>query len=235
LLLLLLFLIGCGDPPGNAPTLPPPIEWTGSISIDAEIDVDGNTIQPDSINVVLDSDTLGTYPNPCTIEEVIEGNHTVATYYRSDELITYTSPQQDVQVSYNQISAMSVRLTRADLRGLISIIATVDQQIVDSVAIILDGTDLGWADNPRMIEDITEGLHKLTVMVHIDDRDWEGYALDIAVSADDTASVEPIMVEVSPFEGYHAPDLVVTDLDGERHILSDHWGEVIYLYFFEHT
>ncbi len=228
--------IGCGDAPGDAPILPPPMVWTGSIAFVGNVEIDGSSVRPDSINVILDGDTLGLLLNPSTIEDVAEGRHTIATYYRSAELITYTSPQKDIQVSYNRPSAVSIRLTRADLRGLIQIqAATIDRQVIDSVAVILDGTDLGWGENPRLIADVTEGIHKLTVKADIDDTEWEGWVRGIPVSSDETTTIEPIMVEVAPLEGYHAPDLVVTDLDGERHILSDHWGEVIYLYFFEHT
>ena len=235
LVLLLFIMIGCGDQPSDPPILPPPIVWMGSLSIVGEIDIDGSTVQPDSINVILDGDSLGTYLNPCTIPEVPEGVHSVATYYRLD-LVTYTSPRRDVAVSYNQTSAVNVRLTRADLRGLIRIRAsTVDLQVIDSIKVLLDGSDLGWGDNPRLIDDVTEGLHKITVMTDIDDTDWEGYARDIAVNANDTSDVDLELIAVSPLKESHAPELVVTDLDGERHILSDHWGEVIYLYFFEHT
>ena len=234
ILLSVMILTGCGSSPDDPPIMPPAVVWTGDMEITGELDTGVEIIRPDSIGLIISDDTLGFRSNPCTIDSLMEGNYTVSCFFLLD-FITYTSPMRLVRVTYGQVAEVELRLTRADLRGCICVSAVSDNQTFDSVTVKLDGVDLGWGDNPRLISDVTEGLHRLFVASIIGDDDWETSLRDVAVTANDTTSETADLIKIAPTVGEHAPDLECVDIDDSTHYLSDHWGEVIYLYFFEHT
>ena len=74
----------------------------------------------------------------------------------------------------------------------------------------------------------------MVVWTAIDTTNLEGWMQDVEVTIAETTEVNIEMEPIAPYEGVHAPDLNCTDIFGNSHSLSDHWGEVIYMYFFEY-
>ncbi len=224
----------CGSPPGSPPGLPPPVEWTGGIRIWGWIETATDSMLVDSVGVVLDGDDIGYRPNPCLIDELAEGVYAVSTYARFENA-TYVAPVQTVLVSHGTTSEVRARMTRADLRGWLAVVARAEGIEIDSFRLRIDNVDYGVGGNPRLIGEVPEGEHKVACASYRGDDLWEGFRYDVIVVAGDTAQAVVEVSSAAPLEGSHAPDLYCVDLGGEPHALSDHWGEVIYLYFFEHT
>lgn len=229
------FVIGCGSSPGDPPDLPLPVEWTSSIQITGVIDVDGDLVDVDSIGVVFNGEDLGYLPNSSMLEDILLGSYPLSTYYLYEN-VTYTSSVQTITVVYDLITEVEVHLTRADLRGWLSVQAKIEGEDADSLRVWIDGVDNGFGVNPRFISDIAEGFHKVSAARWLDDVLWEDCVLDVIVIANDTTDVPVIdLSRVEPVVNSKAPDLYCLDIEGVHRTLSDHWGEVIYMYFFEHT
>ena len=199
--------------------------------MEAWIDSGGAPIYPDSLGALLDDDSLGVLPNPALISEVPVGLHRIKTF-ASLLNQTYFSPVQTVFVEVDLTTTVNAQLTRT---GVLIISATVDGIPVDSMGVKLDGDTIGMGVNPYSAERVTQGTHKLVVFASRNGGDWEGWLKEVQVTAAETTYVDVPMVAVGPDSGAHAPDLNCLDLDGGENSLSDHWGKVIYLYFFEHT
>ncbi|MFH1862123.1 MAG: hypothetical protein ABH878_04850 [bacterium] len=112
-------LNGCGNPPG-APT-----EQRGSIEAAAVLLPD--SVAADSINVILDTQPLGEYSNPCLIENVYAGKHLLEVSAQliltNDTLEYYGSPQL-VEVHPDQKTstffALSTDLSVAPYEGYLA-------------------------------------------------------------------------------------------------------------------
>jgi len=220
-----LLIVGCGSPPPEMPTL------TGAIVLSnwIEISPDSN-IFPDSVEVYLNGLSHGWHPNPDTLWDIEQGSYTLKSYCRYNDQI-YGSPIRDVFVEFDALVEVSLTLIST---GVLKINVTSGDARIDSFGVKLDGDTVGLGWNPFYI-DVPEGIHKLVVFSQIDTLRREGWLQDVQVTAAETTEVEIEVVPVSPLEGVHALDIDCVDLDGIRYSLSDHWGEVIYLYFFEHT
>jgi hypothetical protein len=224
---------GCGHPPPGAPDLPPPVVWKGSLLVSATIVTETDTLLPDSVTVTLDGVRLGQIANGDSISGIPEGTHEVALSARLN-FITYISSHRSVYVTANSVTWLNEALQRADLRGSLLIRAERNGEIVDdSVYAWLDGEDLGSGPNPRLLTDLTEGIHRLTV--GNDSAAAQAWLSDAMVVASDTTDLELALSSISVEEGGHAPDVLGINTDGAPKMLSDHWGEVIFLYFFEYT
>jgi len=229
---LALLFFGCGSPPG-APTSPPnPTVWMGSLAVKVTlIDNQNQRITPDSVWVVLNGDTLGLFPNPDTLTGIPEGTHTLRAY-REYAGLTYQSVAHIFFVTWNTVTTVTVELTRS---GVLIVSAVAGSVLPDSLLMKLDGDTLGWGANPYIASAVPMGEHKVVVSSVNSEQDWEGWKKGISVTAAETTRVNLAMDPVAPDSGWHAPDIAAMDLDGVNWSLSDHWGKVIFLYFFEHT
>ncbi len=204
----------------------------GSIAIAGEIEMAPDSIvAPDSIGVIIDGDSLGYFNNPDTIGVIPEGEHSLSTFTTYDGK-EYLGQAKTVQVAFNNISDARFALTAG---GVILLSINWEQASVEEFSVDLDFTRMDTGPNPRTITNVEAGVHDLKVSAVKDTFDLEGWAKNIEVALAETSYVEIDVVHVCPCEGFHAPDIVAEDLDGNLRRLSDHWGEVIYLYFFEHT
>lgn len=107
--------------------------------------------------------------------------------------------------------------------------------IPDSVGVILDQDSTGCYPNPATISEAYDGLHRICTYFTAGDTMLTSPEMLVDVYADDTSRVDIEILMVAPYAGYQAPELELTDLDGRIQTLSDHLGEVVYLYFFVHT
>jgi hypothetical protein len=73
-------IMSCGNPPGSAQV------QMGDIEIHATLPP--NSTLADSVTVVLDADTLGTFANPHTVYSVVAGSHWLDVRY-SDSVTDY--------------------------------------------------------------------------------------------------------------------------------------------------
>jgi hypothetical protein len=235
LLITLLILLGCGRPPDSPPTLPTPVEWTGSILIIGTIIAGTDTLSPDSMEVFLDGNSLGWKPHTCDIHDITVGRHALYTS-SNHNFVTYRSSVSSVLVEYGFETYYRSQMTPANLKGAILIDANISGGAsVDSIDVVLDGVALGNGPNPRLLTDVLEGIHKATISSLHDTARFEGWIRDLQVTAEDTSTASVDLALVAPWVGMHAPDAFGKDLDDHDLALSDHWGKVVYLYFFEHT
>lgn len=237
--MMMVMMSGCGEPPGEAPTLPDPVVWTGRIALSALIEnSDGSTTAPDSVMIVLDGDTLGVFSLPDTLNEIPEGTH----YVKADGWLAglgYKSRIYFTSVSYGAVSSLHIGLTQS---GNLQIHAWFEGNLLDTVDICLDGDTIffqnpvPWPPDDYLIfGNIPMGTHNLTVFRQTETLDIEGWSQGIRVEAAEFTKVEVIMTTVAPDSGSHAPGLEALDLDGKTWSLADHWGKVVMLYLFEGT
>ena len=210
------FVLSCGSSPDDPPDLPSQVEWTSSIQITGAIEVEGETVDIDSIGVVLDGVDIGYLPNSSLIDDIPLGSYPLSTYYLYEN-VTYMSSIQTVTLSYGKIAEINAYLTRADLRGWLSIHATIEGADADSFRIWIDGVNNGFGVNPRVISNIAEGSHKVGIARWLDDVLWENCLFDVIIIANDTADIPVIdLSKVEPLVDSKAPDLYCIDIDGER-------------------
>jgi len=179
---------------------------------------------------------LGYLVNPGTIAFVPEGDHRLATYLNHDG-VDFIGTEQDVTVTFAEVTEIEYQLVTG---GAISITAAFNENILSEYGLKLNGTSYGVDAGPRTIGNIAEGRHKLVIWYDQinapgDTTFIEGWQRNVRVELAETTFVYIEMQVVAPDSGFHAPDLECVDIDGNKHILSDHWGKVIYLYFFEYT
>lgn len=208
-----------------------PLEFeAGTIELTGRIDPDSPAI-PDSIGVLLDDDSLEYHGNPLTIPGILTGSHTIITYCVLDSA-EYIGTAEDIAVTFDSVTDVNILLSTG---GVVVVRATSSGADVDSFKVVLGGRDFGRTQGPRTFSNITPGLFRLEVWAEDDTTETLGWTPEIEVVASETTRVTLEMKPVSPFAGYYAPEIVVTDIDGNNYSLMDHWGAVIYLYFFEHT
>ncbi len=225
----LLIIDGCGDSP---PDMPTPVPNTGTIVVTGYVQpAPDSTVYTDSIGVILDVDSLGFHVNPCTIDNIPVGFHDIKVYFfLSGEMVSGSA--RSVEVRFAGTSDIRIRMAAG---GVVVVSADYEDQTRDSLGVRLDGADLGIDIAPRVIPDISEGLHKLVAYSTDDTTNLEAWQGDVEVVRAETTSVNLTLQAVAPFVGSHAPNIDCIDIDGVSYSLFDHWGEVIYLYFFEHT
>lgn len=225
-LIALLLTLGCGDPPITKP------EVTGSIYIDSEIATDANsTTKPETISVILDGDSLGQFPNQSVIDNILTGQH-LLDVFSVENVTVYRSRSRQIVVAFNSTSEVTIPLT--DI-GVLTINGFIEGVPADSLRIIIDGIDRGKSSCPIPVLSISSGTHDIKVMTDLDTLMYEGYANDLKIIAAETTEVNFELVTVSPFVNNKAPDITSLDGDGNIRSLFNHWGEVIFLYFFRST
>jgi len=205
-------------------------EKTGSIAVHSRIELDDDfTAVPDEAGIILDGDTLGYLANPDTLWGILAGTHDIAGYIRHEDT-DLIGPAQRVQVNFKEISHVEIVLTNA---GLIIITAERGGEPLDSLNVSLNGVDQGRSTNPFSMA-VAAGLYNVVARDSDDTTHYEGWERDIEVLAAETTEVDIEMQMVGVWVDVHAPDINTIDIDGSSYNLSDHWGEVIYLYFFEY-
>ena len=105
LLLPLLVITYCG----KAPSDPPPVQ-TGSLLITALIDT--NLI--DSMEVILDDNNLGIYPNPCILTDLVIGKHqiTLSKDDPADTLVDFNCNPELVEINNADTTRIELSLTK---------------------------------------------------------------------------------------------------------------------------
>jgi hypothetical protein len=205
---------------------------TGTVVILSRIDVAPDSIvTPDSVGVIFDDETLGLQPNPLTLSYIPEGRHSVATFGTFDGR-DYIGPERAVEVVFNQISEVQVPLVAG---GVVMVSALYEGSALDSLGVKLDGVDYGLDIAPRAITNVPAGFHRLVAYGVDDTTNLEDWREDVEVALAETTEVELELIAVAPFVGMHAPNIDCIDIDGNEYSLMEHWGEVIYFYFFEST
>lgn len=228
----MVFIAGCGEPPGNTPVTPP-IVWTGSLTIDARILTDAGVIQPDSIRLEFNLADSGLVANPITLNDLPEGSYDVAVSARYN-FISYSSPSRRVNVVYRQINRYEPELLPANIRGALRVAAHRDGvPAADSVYVWIDRIDFGLGANPRVIGGLSEGSHSLIVTSK--GYDFQGSSSDAIVIADDTSGADVAVDSIGVEIGDVAPDILAQNDDGEVKLLSAERGKITFLYFFEYT
>ncbi len=228
-LLWLLILFSCGESPSDLPT---PVPNVGTIVIAGYIQpAPDSTVYPDSIGIVLDEDSLDFHDNPYTIDNIQVGFYYVRIYFfQPDEIVSGRA--RSVEVRFADTTDIQIRMAAG---GVVVVSADYEEQTRDSLGVRLDGIDLGIDTTPRVIPNISDGTHKLVAYCTDDTTSLEAWAGDVEVVPAETTSVDLTLQAVAPLVGSHAPNIDCIDIDGNSYSLFDHWGEVTYLYFFEHT
>ena len=105
LLLPLLVITYCG----KAPSDPPPVQ-TGSLLITALIDT--NLI--DSMEVILDDNNLGIYPNPCILTDLVIGKHqiTLSKDDPADTLVDFNCNPEMIEINTEDTTRIELSLTK---------------------------------------------------------------------------------------------------------------------------
>jgi len=229
--LTLLIFLSCGEnPPDKAPTLPPPVEWRGDVYLSIRLQTAaGDTIAPDMIIVVLGADSLGYKRNLDTLHNIAEGNYILKVYGWWQGLLYRASPQTII-VEYNRTVTAEAMLTRS---GALYVTVQASGALVSEFNLKIDSDTTGSGSNPRCIDGVPMGTHKLTAFRSENSLDYEGWAKNIMVNAAETTAVTIDLIVVAPDSGAHSPDLEALDADGQIWALSDHWDKVIYIYFYE--
>jgi len=228
---LLLILFSCGDSP---PDLPTPVPNVGTLVIEGYIQpAPGFIFCPISIGIVLDDDSLGFHVNPYTMADIQVGFYSVRIYFfQPDEDEIVSGRARSVEVRFADTTDIQIRMAAG---GVVVVSADYEGMTRDSLGVRLDGIDLGINTAPRVIPNISDGMHKLVAYWTDDTTSLEAWDGDVEVVPAETTSVSLTLQAVAPFVGSHAPNIDCIDIDGNSYSLFDHWGEVIYLYFFEHT
>jgi len=209
----------------------------GAIIVSSSIELSpGNIVLPDNLGIILDGDTLfGYHSNPDTLSFILEGEHNVATYVRYDDK-DFISEPQDVTVTLGVYSDVRIPMVSG---GVLVIYAEYNQEPVATFSVKLDGVDLGVDNTPWIIRNVSAGLHYITVRSIIDDIDIEAWERDILVEISQETWVEVEMQPVSPYvledDSIHCPDFDCVDIDGNSYSLAEHWGKVIFIYFWSQT
>ena len=226
-------VIGCGTQPGDTPLVPDPMGWTGTVKIVGYLYIDEVIIEIDSLGVIIDGVDLGYEDNPYQAELSERNTHSVETYYETDSL-TYIFPARNVTVEHDKVREIRAQMTRSD-RGWLLLDATAAGQAVDSVIIRLDGIERGTHSVPVAFAGEV-GSHKLVLFASTDEDLWEQWLSNVKIVSGDTTDIPTIILEQVGVEvGEHAPEIDSYDLENQYRYLSDHWGDVILLYFFKHT
>ncbi|MBT7788246.1 MAG: hypothetical protein HN757_05140 [Calditrichaeota bacterium] len=204
----------------------------GVISIRNFINIDGGEqVEPESIGVILDGDSLGFLTNPVTLHMIPEGSHDIATYvnYAGRD---YVGPPRGVNVSLGETSAMNIEMVAG---GVIIATARYNGQVVSELGLKLDGEISEISGSPKVITNVSSDDHVLVAWAMDDTTRLEGWDTEIEVATGETLYVQIDLQVVSPWVGMHAPDIYCSDIDGNSHSLSENWGKVIYVYYFSYT
>jgi hypothetical protein len=104
-LTLVIFLTYCGKSPSD-----PPEVATGALRIAAAVD----TNLVDSISVQLNNSTLGKFPNPCIIPDLVIGQHQVAVSKEdpADSLVDFNCSPRMVEIEKDDTTQIDVLLTK---------------------------------------------------------------------------------------------------------------------------
>jgi len=149
-----------------------------------------NSNSPDSINVILDSDTLEFNSNPLILSGVLTGSHVIRTWFNLDSM-KVTTPPHTVEVEFNQISEShnEVRTGSMQITGSIEL---PDGSTItpDSVAIVINGNNWGYYSNPAIIDILPEGEHTVTVYTKWQNEDYVGPAEDVMIEFNTTTNVD---------------------------------------------
>jgi len=238
MMVMMFVIVGCGEEPGEAPTVPDPVVWTGNILIHASIHISpDSTVLPDSVSIMLDRDSLGVISNFDTLKGISEGRHTIQCASNWNGLLYRTHVQQ-IQVNHNVGSVLTAYLTRS---GSLAVIAR--HKGIDTPFILKLGSDtLDLRPFPAPPEQewvefspIPQGSYNVTAYWNEDSISIEGWRQNVVIEAAERTDITIDLIEVAPDSGAHAPGMEALDLDGNTWSLADHWGKVIYLYFYEST
>ena len=115
--------------------------------------------------------------------------------------------------------------------GSLRIAAWIDTNLVDSMAVQLDNTDLGIFPNPCVLSDLVTGRHQ----VALSKKDPADSLVDfncspkmVEIKNNDTTKIELLLTKL-------APDFTLENLDLEERTLQDFRGKVVFLIFFSYT
>jgi len=206
---------------------------TGAIAVSGFLVARESRVEedPDSIGVILDGDSLGVFVNPGVVPLVPEGLHRLVIFARDGEL-SYVSFEQTVGVVFGEMAASRAGMMAG---GVLLVEALSEGALVDSFSLALDGTDYGYDAGPRTVPNVPAGAHRIALSAPGDTVELGGWERGIMLQAAETTAVTVAMAIVSPDSGFLAPDIACEDLEGRWWSLAEHRGEVMYLYFFEHT
>lgn len=205
---------------------------TGQLIVTGQIEASpGNVVEPDSIGINLDGDDLGYFDNPFTFGMLPIGDHTISTYCTYDDK-DFLGPSRTTTISFGESTESTFDLLAG---GVLSVSATYDGASVGDIGITVDGDSIDVSAAPLTVANIEAGLHKLTAWATEGEDNLGGWVHDVSIALGETTYVDLEMTKVSPYLDEHIPDFACVDIDGNSHVLSDHFGEVIYLYFFSYT
>jgi hypothetical protein len=204
----------------------------GILSVRSFINVpDVGSVEPDSMGIILDGDSLGYFANPVLLEMIPEGNHQLATFISYDDR-DYVGPAREISVDLGQISSTNIEMVAG---GVIFVTARYDGQVLPELGIKLDGESTEITGSPKVITNVSSDAHRLVAFALDDTTRLEGWNTDIHVATGETLYVQIDLQIVSPWVGFHSPDIYCNDIDGNTYSLAEHWGKVIYVYYFSYT
>lgn len=225
LLISLVFFGGCGDAP---PDLPAPVMNVGSVRIGSSLMTSSTeTVEPDSMMVIINDENQGNFANPCQIDGLYTGAYRIATQF-DVEGVAFTTPASNVRVEFDEVAELTF-----DLRVGSIIIASPVELVPgspvypDSIGIILDGETLeGYHSNPDTLELILEGDHIISTFAEYEGEEFLGMDQTVNVSL---GQVSPLEIPMSSggvlvISGvYNSEDLLNFGviLDGEDLDLGD--------------
>ncbi|MBT3232165.1 MAG: hypothetical protein HN356_05060 [Calditrichaeota bacterium] len=220
-----ILISGCGEVP---PVMP---EVRGAVTVNAIIEINPDSLViPESVFILLDGDSIGERANPYTFKTRV-GEHLLSTFIENANGF-YRSSDQRFEVSYDSIATVNTVMSST---GIVVVNSTIENHPTDSCSIHMDGVFFKTAyDQPFVMLSIPDGPHNISLATRVDTTEYQAWA-EVTVSAAETTYVDLDLQMVSAYLGNHAPEINCLDMNGDTKSLSNHWGEVIFLYFFGST
>ena len=119
----------------------------------------------------------------------------------------------------------------AEKYGSLSITTIYQGNLTDSLTLSLDDQVMGNFKNPCLYNNVTAGRHKVSASYN---RLYSGAEM-VDVKRNETTDVTLELDEASPYEGSHAPNLEMTDIEGNLVNLENYHGRSILIIFMEYT